>query len=119
MLDIGHVQVLSLELWDDVNWLWPFIVQAFDECQRLGVGECFFPSQPIRFHVSSIGSTGQIRVLVEGGSIRKVAIAQSSEIFPAVAQGALAFFAALHKICPSPGLADKEIIDLAQSWIRD
>ena len=31
---IGGVEVLSLELWDDINWLWPFVVQPLDECRR-------------------------------------------------------------------------------------
>ncbi|MFI6680468.1 hypothetical protein [Kribbella sp. NPDC050470] len=37
-LVIDGVEVLGIDLWDDVNWLWPFIVQALDDCRRAGAG---------------------------------------------------------------------------------
>ncbi len=117
VLSIGGVEVLSLELWDDVNWLWPYVVQALDECRRAGQGERFFPDQPLRFRAESLGSSGQVLLSVTGGSIANKAVGPADEIYKAVAQAALAFFAALHRLCPPEGPADLQVVKTVESWI--
>jgi hypothetical protein len=47
LLSVNDVEVLSSDLWDDVNWLWPFVIQAADEARREGAGQTYFPDQPI------------------------------------------------------------------------
>lgn len=48
-LTVDGVELLGPELWDDVNWLWPFVILALDECRRSGAGQRYFPDQPIEF----------------------------------------------------------------------
>jgi hypothetical protein len=65
-LTIDGVRVTTLEEWDDVNWLWPFVVNASDECERSGRGETMFSDQPLRFSLERIGSSDRIRVAAAG-----------------------------------------------------
>lgn len=115
---IGDTEVLSLELWDDINWLWPYVVQALDDCRRVGEGERFFPSQPLRFRAESLGGSGQIRLSVTGGSIENRAVGLADEIYGSVAQAVLVFFEALHRLCPPADPADARIIDTVEDWIE-
>lgn len=116
VLEVGGVEVLSLELWDDIDWLWPFVVQAFDDCRTLGAGERYFPSQPLLFRAESLGKSGLIRVSVSGGEIHNSAVGPGGEIFQAVGEAVLAFYGHLRDCCP-PDVASQEIIDTAASWL--
>ena len=113
---IGSVEVLSLALWDDINWLWPYVVQALDECRRNGHGQRFFPDQPLRFRAEALGSSGQLLVSVKGGAINNRAVGPAHDIYVEAARAALAFFADLHRVCPAAGLIDGDIIETAKSW---
>ncbi len=116
VLSIDGAEVLSLELWDDVNWLWPYVVQALDRCRQVGQGECLFPDQPLRFRAESLGPSGQMLLSVMGGSIANKAVGPADEIYAAVGQAALGFFAALHRLCPPQGPADSEVIRTVGTW---
>jgi hypothetical protein len=77
-LVIDGIDTLGVDLWDDVNWLWPFIVQALDECRRTGSGKRGFPDQPISFKAETAW-TGHVLVSVtDGGTIKRTAVAPSS-----------------------------------------
>lgn len=114
---IDGVEVLSFELWDDINWLWPFIVQALDDCRREGRGERYFPDQPLLFRAEMLGSSGQMRLSVTGGGVETMAVGPAEEIYEAVAHAALCFFPALYRLCPSEWLADSREIAIVNSWI--
>lgn len=60
VLDVDGCELLSHDLWDDVNWLWPFVVQAVDEALRTGFGEFYFPDQPILFEDVSKGDPDRL-----------------------------------------------------------
>lgn len=66
-LSVDGVEVMTPSLWDDVNWLWPSVIGAFDDCRRIGAGQIMFPSQPIRFEVEELRTWKPIlRVSVKG-----------------------------------------------------
>ncbi len=114
---IDGVEVLSFELWDDINWLWPFIVRDLDECRRTGRREGYFPDQPLLFRAEMLGSSGQMRLSVTGGGVNTMAVGPAEEIYEAVAHAALSFFPALHRLCPSEAPADPRVIEIVKSWI--
>jgi hypothetical protein len=47
-LEINGIKVLTLELWDDVNWLWPYISQGLIEINTQQQWSTYFPDQPIK-----------------------------------------------------------------------
>ena len=118
ILEVEGVEVLSLELWDDMDWLWPFVVQALDDCRRLGEGERDFPDQPLLFRAEALGGSGWVRLSVKGGEIYMSAIGSGCEIYQAVAEGALAFYGHLRTHCPSDPVS-REIIATAASWLDE
>ncbi len=118
VLEVAGIAVLSLELWDDIDWLWPFVVQAFDDCRRLGAGERYFPSQPLLFSVNALGRSGLIRISVSGGEIQNSAIGPAHEIYRAVAGAALAFYEHLRGYCPADPAAERAI-STAASWLGE
>ena len=114
---IDGVEVLSFELWDDINHLWPYVVRALEDCRREGQGERYFPDQPLLFRAEMLGSSGQMRLSVTGGGVKTMAVGPAEEIYEAVAHAALSFFPALHRLCPPEGPADDQIIAIVKSWI--
>lgn len=116
-LSIGGVEVLSLTLWDDINWLWPYIVLTLNECRRTGHGEGWFPSQPLKFRAEALGSSGQLLLSVAGGGIDSHAVGPAADIYAEVGRAALNFFDQLHQVCPPQGPANDLVIETARSWI--
>lgn len=116
-LTVGGVEVLSLALWDDINWLWPYVVQALDECRRTGQGERFFPDQPLKFRAESLGASGQLLLSVTGGSINNRAVGPADDIYEEVAREVTRFFASLRRLCPPMSPADDQVVETARSWV--
>ncbi|WP_413250464.1 hypothetical protein [Sinomonas flava] len=113
-LRIDGIEILGVELWDDVNWLWLFIVQALDDCRRTGFGNRGFPDQPISFSVRVAGA-GQLLVSVtDGESINRKANAVADELYAAVAGAGLEFFAQLERLCPGTNLDESKVL---QAWL--
>lgn len=46
-VEIDGVKVLTLELWDDINWLWPYIANSLEELATEQTASTSFPDQPI------------------------------------------------------------------------
>ena len=111
---IDDVEMMGFDLWDDINWLWPYIAQAVDECRRTGIGKRGFPSQPISFKVETAWP-GQVLVSVASESFESRAIAPEDDLYAVVAQAGLTFFAELQRICPGHDNLDAEI-DMLRSW---
>jgi hypothetical protein len=108
-------EVLSLELWDDVDMLWPFVVQALDECLTWGLGERFFPDQPIRFQVERM-SDDQLSVSVSGGRTDNLGTAQRSEFVNAIASAAAEFFRHLERLIPGSDVIVEPEMARIRSW---
>jgi len=46
-LKINEREILTLDLWDDVNWLWGYIVTGFEDLSEQSEWTTSFPDQPI------------------------------------------------------------------------
>ncbi len=100
VLNVDGVELLSHDLWDDVNWLWPLVVQAVDESLRTGSGERYFPDQPILFGAKSQGS--RMLLTVKGSSRDRSVSADRVELLHALGAGALAFSLSSSVSCQVP-----------------
>ena len=117
-LTVDGAELLGDGLWDDVNWLWPGIVGALEECRRSGSGTSWFPDQPIVFGAESLRRPGYLKVSVTTAdrSIHRAAVAPSDAVYEAVARAGLTFFAALARLCGSSG-ASREEAELRR-WLQ-
>lgn len=115
-LVIDGVDVLGVDLWDDVNWLWPFIVQALDDCRRTGSGKRGFPDQPISFRAETAWAGNTLVSVTDGASINRTAVAPDDELYEAVALAGVEFFAELHRLCPDADMGDEER-EILESWL--
>lgn len=75
-LAIDRAELLGFELWDDVKWLWPFIVQAIEECRRNGTGRRGFPDQPISIEVARVWGDNLRVAVTDGDTILNTALSQ-------------------------------------------
>lgn len=116
VLSVDGVDLLSHDLWDDVNWLWPFVVQAVDEGLRTGSGERYFPDQPILFQVSVQGS--RVLLTVKGSSKDRTVSADRFELLHALGAGALAFFAELERLVPGSAASTSKEEAIARGWLE-
>lgn len=114
-LVVDEVELIGIELWDDINWLWPLIVQAVDDCRTTGTGKRGFPDQPISVKVEAAWP-GHALVSVVSDSFEHKAVAPEEELYDAVAQAGLVFFAELQRICSDYDGDDAEI-DVLRSWL--
>lgn len=99
-LTIDDTEVFGLDLWDDVNWLWPLVIQAFEDCRNSGLGKRWFPDQPLSIVVEEIWG-GKTRIKVADGTpSRRSAVAPSAELYTAVGRAANEFFSKLQRLVP-------------------
>lgn len=107
--------LLTRAEWDELDWLWPFLVQAVDEAQATGEGERCFPDQPIRFRVERL-PTGRFLASVGLGEERRGASADAGEFVRAIAAAGLAFFEHRDRIIRGGG-GDQQEADLCRRWL--
>ncbi|MBO3102138.1 hypothetical protein KG102_15675 [Cellulomonas fengjieae] len=113
------VELLGPELWDDVNWLWPFVVQALDECRQSGSGKRYFPDQPVAFTATTQWEGNVLlTVTTSDRSIHRSAVAPSDELYDVVARSGIEFFQELRRLCgPDPA---SEVEEAAlRRWLGD
>ena len=112
-LIVDGVELLGTDLWDDVNWLWPFIVQALDECRQSGSGTRNFPDQPIAFKAEKAQWGGNVilTVATSDKSIHRTAVAPGDELYEVAARAGVEFFGELRRLCgPDPASAKEEAL---------
>jgi hypothetical protein len=117
-LAIDGVDVLGIDLWDDVNWLWPFIVQALDDRRRTGSGRRGFPDQPISFMAEAAWAGNTLIRVTDGASINRTAVAPDDRLYETVARAGLEFFAELHRLCPRSDIGREEG-EILESWLAE
>lgn len=116
-LVVDGTELFSLDLWDDINWLWPFVINAMEDCRNSGSGQRYFPSQPLLFEATSLGSGDQVRLSVSGGEILRSVVVGGSDIYAAVAHAALDFFSSLERLCPAAWAAHRRNAEAVESWL--
>lgn len=116
---VDGVEVLGLDLWDDINWLWPLVVQVLDECRRAGSGKRYFPDQPIAIvaEMASWGGSTLLTVTTADRSVHRTAVAPSHELFEVIAKAGGEFFRELRRLC-GPGSVTTEEEAVLNEWLR-
>ncbi|MGW6128726.1 hypothetical protein ACWFNE_01740 [Cellulomonas sp. NPDC055163] len=100
-LIVDGVELLGVKLWDDVNLLWPFVVQALDECRRSGSGQRAFPDQPIHVSAETLQRGGDVlvRITTPDRTIDRSAVVPADELYAVVARAGIQFFEELRRLC--------------------
>lgn len=117
-LVVDGVELFGLDLWDDVNWLWPLMVQALDECRQTGSGKRGFPDQPISITAERAWLGHTLLRVTDGASIDRSAVAPDEELFEAVALAGLRFFIELRRLCPDEDMGREER-DILEAWLTN
>jgi hypothetical protein len=117
-LTVDGVPFLTADDWDDVNWLWPFVVKASRDCEATGHGETMFPDQPIEFSVDRLGDSGRLRLSLTATGLRRTAVASASEYYEALADAGLRFFEHLERLVPGAAETDQDEIAALRRWQR-
>jgi hypothetical protein len=115
-MDIDGVPLITAEYWDDVNWLWPFVVKASQACEETGHGETLFPDQPIEFRLDRVGDSGRVKASVTSSKDSRAAVTSASELYPALADAGLHFFEHLERLVPGAADVDHEQIAALRRW---
>lgn len=115
---VDGVELLGVDLWDDVNWLWPLVIQMLDDYKRTGAGKRFFPDQPIAMTAAEAAWPGytQVAVFTSDKLINRTVVAPRQELFDTVALAGLEFFQHLRRLCGAGSVQeqDKEVLE---HWI--
>ncbi len=115
VMTVDGVPFLAEEDWDDVNWLWPFVVKASQDCERTGHGTVMFPDQPIEFRVERVGSD-RVRLSLSAKDLSRTAVASAPEYYGALAKAGLHFFEHLERLAPGAAESDREQIEALERW---
>ncbi|NTW38875.1 MAG: hypothetical protein HGA44_03135 [Cellulomonadaceae bacterium] len=113
---VDGTELFGLELWDDVNWLWPLMVQVFADCRRSGSGKRWFPDQPISMTAERVSPEHVLVRVTNGSAINRSAVAPADELFQALAVAGLHFFGELHRLCPD-SVVDQQEREVLASWL--
>ena len=115
-MDIDGIPLITAEYWDDVNWLWPFVVEASQACEETGHGETLFPDQGIEFRLDRLGDSGRVRASLTSSNDSRAAVMMASEFYPALAHAGLHFFGHLERLVPAAADVDGEQIAALRRW---
>ncbi|GAB2545935.1 hypothetical protein [Nocardia heshunensis] len=99
-LEINGVAILDKTLWDDVDQLWAYIVNAICELQVKGAATTSFPDQPIELSFRRTGGDHVLVTLESRAIPRRTAAADESELIAAIRHAAHGFFSRLGKLLP-------------------
>jgi hypothetical protein len=115
---IDGVDVLNEVLWDDVDDLWAYVVQAVDECLRTGTGHRYFPDQPIEFQVDALpGGRLRFSVFTSAGDKQYAkAVGDRHEVLAALRAGALTFWRELERISPGATKGTHREMAIVEAW---
>ncbi|MFC8733965.1 hypothetical protein ACFT5B_16055 [Luteimicrobium sp. NPDC057192] len=98
---VDGVELFGLELWDDVNWLWPLLVHALDDYRRTGLGQRSFPDQPIYFKAEAMSWKGHTLLTVtDRGDLNRSAAVPTDDLLREVAKSGAGFFRELGRLVP-------------------
>ncbi|MNW44673.1 hypothetical protein D3C74_219120 [compost metagenome] len=61
-----NLEILDFELWDLIGSLWAYLLNAVEELLEHGKGECYYPDQPIKLELTSVGNGFLHLVIGEG-----------------------------------------------------
>ncbi|AIQ58075.1 hypothetical protein [Paenibacillus borealis] len=56
VIEWNYKIVMDYNMWDSVNWLWGFLMNALEEYLQVGKGGFLFPDQPIKFEMIKVNS---------------------------------------------------------------
>jgi hypothetical protein len=115
VMSIDGVPLLSEDERDDVDWLWPSLVQAAEECRTTGAGQRAFPDQPIWFSARSL-ATGRLLVSVQLGDQTRAAAAKATEFYCALAAAGTEFFDHHRRLVRGSGGYEREAA-LLRTWL--
>jgi hypothetical protein len=115
VMTIDGVPLLSEADWDDVDWLWPSVVQAAEECRITGAGERRFPDQPVLFSARRL-ATGRLLVSVQLGDETRAATTQATEFYRALAAAGTEFFNHHRRLVRGSGGHEREAA-LLRTWL--
>jgi hypothetical protein len=115
-IDVDGVAFLAPADWDDVNWLWPFVVKAAQDCEATGHGETMFPDQPLKLSIDRLRESGRVRLSLSAKNVSRTAVAAASECYAALAEAGLHFFEHLERLAPGEADVDRERIDALRRW---
>ncbi len=118
VLTIDGVEVLTQELWTDVNWLWGYLIQAIDQCRQTGYGETGFPYQPIQLEARTMEQTDRLKVSVFAkGVVDNQAVGSADEIYQAVAEAGLAALDEFSRFVDSDNVpVYSKLREIIESW---
>jgi hypothetical protein len=114
VMAVDGAPILSAGEWDDIDYLWAYLVQAADACRRTGAGECSFPDQPITFRAQRLG-TGRLLLAVQIGDERRTATPPDAEFYRALAAAGSEFFEHHRRLVRGSGGYEREAAIL-RSW---
>ena len=91
-LSIHGAVIISEQDWDDINFLWPDMVQAAEECRNTGAGETVLrrPAGPVPGRAPAGGPAAGLAAL---GEQRRAASVDAGEFHRALAAAGLEYFA--------------------------
>ena len=111
--------IITLREWDDVNWLWPFVVRASAEFRERGEGETYFPDQPLVFRLEQAPEPGCVALSLRVRDVvRRHAVVDSGEYFRSLAAAGLHYFDHQERLIPGSGLAAMREVAALRSWLE-
>ncbi|EQA72841.1 hypothetical protein [Leptospira noguchii] len=102
-LTINYVKIIEKTLWDNVNHLWPYIINAIEELlvEDQKEAKLSYPDQPITLRFGKTNHSGRIFVEFSYPKLRRVETS-ASEFYEAILNAAEKYFSKMLTIVDEP-----------------
>jgi len=97
-LKINEREILTLDLWDDVNWLWGYIVTGFEDLLEQSEWTTSFPDQPIDLTFRLYKNRNRIEIEVTPSKGLVKAVAPLNEFLTAMNDAGQKYFTRISEI---------------------
>ena len=97
-LKINEREILTLDLWDDVNWLWGYIVTGFEDLSEQSEWTTSFPDQPIDLTFRLYKNRNRIEIEVTPSKGLVKAVAPLNEFLTAMNDAGQKYFTRISEI---------------------
>ena len=116
-LSVDGAPVITRDEWDDVNWLWPFVVEASAGCRESGSGEIYFPDQPILFRAERLPGSDRVKLSLTAADLQRAAVADAEEYYRAIAAAGLEFLQHLDRLVSAAAQPLAAQLGALRAWL--
>lgn len=109
-------EFMTTAMWDDLNWIWPLLVQALDEARTHETGMRWFPGQPLKFTAELTADGSELVMSLKGGSTNAGMQVDAPIFYRTFRDAFNECVEHLERLCPGSAALYRSEIRMTDAW---